>query len=246
MNYLTLPLDISSIENIDFENNIIDMSDLRFPDNKIRSAFIFIRNADLDMNFDFSKCSYETKEEFVLMYIKGNINVKLPIIRDTLIDIIISKYTNENIIIGIFTRDEINKFINDNIDLVNELCTLVISLPILGVYHYSKSDSSISNMINFDNEFEYTNYDEINFNNFSFLTESELFTVLIQIITDYTPKFYSKYFDGVDQIAIARINSNLPIINLLNIFFAPEEIQNNFVSEINNILTVEEEADINE
>jgi len=59
-------------------------------------------------------------------------------------------------------------------------------------------------------------------------------------------KFYSKYFDGEDQISIARINKNLPVINLLNIFFAPEDVQNDFVDKINNLLIQEEEVDIDE
>lgn len=244
MEYLTLPLDLSIIESLDFENILIDMSDLRFPcspELKIRSTYIFIRNIDIDMKLDFSKCTYEEKEKFILMYLKGNINVNIPIIRDTWLDILYGSNPIQNELYGILTHDEIKKFIKNNYKFVHDVYKLISSLPVLAIYNYSKSNASGAELINFDGEFEETDYNEINFHNFALLTENdEYFGLVYLACPKYPLLFYKKYFDGDDHISMSRINSRLPIMELLNIFFGPTEVQYNFIDGINEILTPEE------
>ena len=246
MEHLYLPIDLDLINELDITNIPIDMSDLRFPcssELKIRSAFIFIRNINLNLNLDFSNCLYNTKEEFILTYMKGNIKVDIPIIRNTWIDILLSKYTSDFDISGMLSKEEIDKFVERNGDIIKNIYELIASLSVLGVYKYTKSNASGAQLIEFDNQFIETDYDEINFYNFSLLTDSEYFGFLFQNSTNLNPKFYKNYFDGEDQLAIARINTNLPIINLLNILFAPSEVQDNFIEGLNGMFTsVSEES----
>lgn len=249
MKYLTLPLDIETIENFDAGDIMIDMSDLQFPckpELKVRSAFIFIRNIDLNMNLDFSKCSYKTKEEFLLMYMTGNISVSIPIIRDTWIDILLSRYTKNIMLLGIMNTNEIEKFLKKYDKLVTEVYTLISSLPVMVVYQYHKSPATYASVINFDGEFEETEYNDINFSNFSRLTESQRFNGVMLEVNNYPQKFYKSYFAGDDQITMARLNENLPLMNLLNIFFSPKETQDRFIDGINELLTPEEVSDNNE
>lgn len=244
MEHFTLPLDLTLID--DLTNINIDMSELNFDcpdDRKLRAAFIFIRNLDLDLNLDFSKCSYEMKEEFLLAYLKGDININIPIIRDTWIHILVSGYSESNDIDSILNEKELQEFYNKNKFFIYEINRLIASLTIMSVYQYSKSNANGANMITFDNQFEETNYDEINFNNFSFLTESPYFGFLFQNASRYVePRFYNKYFKLNDQVSHVRINENLPIINLMNMLFAPKEIQDTFINELNKILEPEKEV----
>jgi len=248
LEYLTLPFDLSLLDLPDITSIPVDMSQLQFPCNddvKIRATFIFLRNIDLDLNLDFSKCSYEDKEKFILMFMTGDISSMNKEMIDTWIDILLSKYL-DNDITGILNSSEIDLFKIRNIELINNIYNLIASLTVLGIYKYIKSGATGSDMIEFDEEFENTDYDEINFKNFSRLTISKYFGIIFQNVDTSNMKFYSKYFDGEDQISIARINKNLPVINLLNIFFAPEDVQNDFVDKINNLLIQEEEVDIDE
>jgi len=247
--YLTLPLDIGVIENFNQEDIMIDMSDLQFPckpELKIRSAFIFIRNVDLNMNLDFSKCSFKMKEEFLLMYLTGNIGVNIPCIRDTWIDILLYRYNKDNLLIGIMDSKEIEKFSLKHNDLITEVYTLIASLPVMVIYQYSKSPATYAELIKFDGEFEESDYDKINFSNFSRLTESRRFGGVMIDVDKYPQKFYKHYFAGNDQISMARLNENLPLMNLLNIFFSPKDTQERFISGLNDLLTTEEVSENNE
>lgn len=239
---LYLPIDLKLFENLNISNIPIDMSDLRFPcidENKVRHAYIFLRNINMNLKLDFDNCLYNRKEEFILMYLNGNINLNLPIMINTWIDILTSQYMDIPVS-GILSKEEIELFISRNNDFISEVNKLIASLVVLSVYQYSKSNASGANMIEFDNEFEESDYNKINFHNLSFLTSHEYFGFLFQN-SKYKPRFYSKYFMGTDQIAITRINNNLPILSLLSIYFSPQSIQDDFIDKIDKFTTSSEE-----
>ena len=53
----------------------IDMSRLLFPvetSKQNKSALLYIRNTGLKANFTFDQCSYNDKEEFLLLYLENN------------------------------------------------------------------------------------------------------------------------------------------------------------------------------
>ena len=86
-----LPIQVDYLTNSDI---VIDMNNLTFPVDESaqeRSALLFIRNTNLTATFDFSNCSYERKEIFLMSYMTGTIQVYIPELIHTWVSII-AKY----------------------------------------------------------------------------------------------------------------------------------------------------------
>ena len=216
---------------------VIDMSNLGFDcdiSKKKFYAFIFIRNTGIKAELDFEKCSYEDKEEYLLMFMKSDIEVKCPILASTWIEII-SFDDSEIYLPSILNKDEIKKFIDNNGEFVNNLKQFINSLPIYAMYKFNKvSDIDISM-----DEFESTDNDEIKLANFYQLTEFDRFILLLDDnpSDNHKPILYTKMFDNPEnEYNFMHIMERLPYFNLLNILFSDNESQNNAIKNINESL----------
>lgn len=239
MKYYSLPIDLNVIDSINKEEAVIDMSDLKFPcdeSKQVRSSFIFIRNTDLDMNFDFEKCSYEMKEEYLLFYFKGNINVNIPVLSTTWLEILFHEYTGGITLQSILNNEEIEKFINRNGNYVNEIHRFIVSIPISAInfylgYNMVESDISMD-------EFPQSDFDELNLDNFIHLVDYSDFMLLITPRPGIEPTFYTKYFnrgenDPYKQILISK----LPFLNMINMMINPKEsVNDTFVNKTDELL----------
>ena len=141
-NTITIPNDQNVLSTTD--ELVIDMSDLRFncdTDKKKFYAFIYIRNTGLKAQLNFEKCSFEDKEEYLMMFMKSNIEIKCPILASTWIEII-SFDDSEIYLPSILDSNEIRKFINNNREFVNNIHQFINSLPIYAIYKFKKNRRS--------------------------------------------------------------------------------------------------------
>lgn len=220
MNLKTLPVLSSEL----FENDItVDMSDLRFPtdeDKQIRSAFIFIRNTGLKATYDFSKCSYEMKQKYLLMYMEDRFDVIIPELALTWIAIIGVKWSDMSDI-SILTKEEIDDFCGCVPNLIEDVRNLAASLPICSIEYFCKQN-------NIDvGDIEKTDYRVVNSFNFFQLLEYPYFIRLVKIMDGYTPKYYQNYFiPGTETYC--QIITKFSYFNILNFIYnsTEEDIDN--------------------
>lgn len=224
-----LPLDINNIDST--ENILIDMSRLKFDvplEKRKRAAFIFLRNANIRAELDFSQCSYQDKKEFLLLYLLEDIEVDADILTSTWIEILSSKDGGRVILPSILDINEIQIFIKENNDLIEELYQLINSLPIYALY-CSPQNGSLFNT----DDFKRTDYHRIKMANFYKLADNDEFTLLIDGNTE--PLFYEKIFIK-GEYYISKMMEKLPFTNILSLFTLSPEIQDDAIDKINDLL----------
>jgi len=131
MQHTGLPLNEEYIEDTDYSSNmyVINPNDIKFEDvdNQILSAIIYIRNLELNCSFDFENCDYETKELWLLTYLKANLMLDKGI--DQFNQCILNLVSNEIIFReSILSQDEIKIFRNRNQELIKDIIQFLISL----------------------------------------------------------------------------------------------------------------------
>lgn len=229
MQRYTLPFDLDQIK--EGEEVSVDMSSLNFDvpdDRQKRSSFIFLRNAGVKAELDFSGCSYKDKVEFLLLYLQEDIDVNAEILSSTWIEILSAKDGGGVVLPSILTSSEINQFIKDNKDFINEIYQLINSLPIFSMM------CSVYNGSLYDiNDFEKTDFDGVKITNFSKLSAFDAFSLLID---GSTPgKFYEKLFIKGEPHIIAMME-RLPFLNLISALMAGPDVQAKIVTGINQML----------
>lgn len=227
----TLPFDINQLDQTE-ERVSINMAELNFnvpSEQQKRSSLIFIRNAGIHGDLDFSQCSYEDKEEFLLLYLQEEIDVDAEILASTWIEILSAKDGGGVILPSILSADEIQVFLSRNHEFIDAVYQLINSLPIYSMYCSSQNGTAF----NVD-DFEKTDDHRIKISNFSKLSKYDPF---IMLIDGETPsKFYTKIFIK-DEPHIVEMMERLPFLNLLIAMFSPVEVQNEIVKGINQFLT---------
>lgn len=242
MKHYSLPLDIQSMKDINSDTDRIDMSDIHFKgDSKKqkRSAFLFIRNTNLSAQLDFSNCSYEDKEEYLMLFMSENIEVRCDILASTWMEILMRNHSDDVSIIlpCMLTHDEIGQFIKTNKDFIGEVMNLIYSLPVyaIQVYWYMSKDNTGA----FDtSKFPKSDYNGICAGNFCQLIKFDDFMMIITPPEDFVPTYYSKYFNLRDNLTMATILEDLPYLNLINIMVGPKEGHVKFADGIREMLTV--------
>ena len=134
MNQLSLPFDID-IDHIG-EEVTVDMSSLNFDvpaEQQKKASFIYLRNVGVKLELDFSKCSYEDKRDFLLLYLQEDIDVDADILSTTWIDILLAKDGGGEALPSILTLAEIQTFMQENKDFISEIYRLINSLPIFSM-----------------------------------------------------------------------------------------------------------------
>lgn len=235
MSKYSLPLNNDDLEKDNGDEVLtIDMSSLNFnvdADKQKRTSFIYLRNAGIKANFDFSGCSYEDKEEFLLLYLQEEIDVPIDILANTWIEILSAKDGGGVVLPSILTADEIQTFNNRNAEFIAEINQLINSLPI-----YSMLCSPLNGQVFNTDDFEKTDYHKIKITNFAKLARYDAFIFLIDGTTPQ--KFYTKIFIK-DDYRISQMMDRLPYLNMLTALFAPQEVQKDIANNINQFLGVE-------
>ena len=224
-----LPIQVDYLTNSDI---VIDMNNLTFPVDESaqeRSALLFIRNTNLTATFDFSNCSYERKEIFLMSYMTGTIQVYIPELIHTWVSIIANKYANININ-SILTIVEIGKFISDHKELIDEIINITGSIPLCSIISFFKAKE-----IECPDKYELSDYCGINGKNYFNLLSDDNFVKLIELIDDITPKYYVNYFME-DTIYYSALLYKLPYLALLNAAFSDEETSNKFIEELKGLI----------
>lgn len=226
MSYITIPINLNDLNDKD---PTIDMSDLRFPpslSNKKRSSFIFLRNSGIKATLDFTKCSYEDKEEFLLLYFLEEIEINAEILSSTWMEILLSKYNGEINLPSILSKDEILRFTESNKEFILDIYQFINSLPLYTI-SIIQTDTGSFDM----SEFQHTDYNKLKLCNFYTLAKYNQFSLLLDPTTNQQPVFYDKMFKGTNRFLWEMMNS-LPYINIINGLLAPPDLQLNIISDI--------------
>lgn len=200
-----LPYSTENMSEIYSNGAEVDMSNIDFPTNqdKYRTTFIYLRNTNFNnINLDFSKCSYEEKERFLLEYIKSDITVELfPLI-----------YTWQCLLTyksckPYFSDDEAKKFLKNNSFFIEEMKSFYLSLPI---YLFSRLK-----LVDLD----FKDIEKIELfeggRNCYFLIQNEFISYLNAINSDFDkPKFYTKHFTEDNNVLFEFIQG-LDIYSLI-------------------------------
>lgn len=229
----TLPIDITILG----EKDIIDMSAPTFNQNPLRSSFIFIRNTDLKANFDFSKCTYEQKCEYLNLFMFDSFNVDIPILTNTWLEILLSKKCDQIVLPCLFNEEEIKRFVTENKDRITEVYQLIISLPLFALMNFTKMKNS--NNVNFQFNLELYEEAECNINlyNFASMTYNPDFIQMIEPIEGLKPKFYPEYLMSHNFSIKKVINDNLPYMKMLSLVMSSEKSRQLFVDIVDKQLT---------
>lgn len=230
MKNIILPVEYEELSKEDYN---IDMSISNFPvdnDKQVYTTFIFIRNMSLKGPFDFTGCTYYRKTEFLMLYMTGNINLYIDTIIQTWISIISYDIVDTHVE-SILSPEETKYFINEHQDLICELRTITISIPVCAVMEYRKITG-----LNVMNDIDVSDFNDVNINNFLNMTKFEEFNNLIFFINGMEPKFYTKYFN-MNTSSYHRI-SKLPFVNIMLAMF---DASGSFLDKAINIMNNNDE-----
>lgn len=238
MDRYTLPFDINVVDTTS-EKISIDMSHTEFdvPLNKQkRAAFIFLRNADIKAELDFTDCSYDDKKEYLLMYLQENIEVDADVLTTTWIEILSARDGGRVTLPSILDADEIGLFVQENNEFIAEIYQLINSLPIYAMYCSQQNGSLFTTR-----DFKRTDYDRIKMANFYKLAKNDLFILFVDGNTESL--FYEKIFIK-GEYYICEMMKYLPFTGLLSMFTLDPEIQDDAIERISSLLEPPEFAEL--
>lgn len=159
MKTITIPFSedllFGNIDNL--QDYIVDISQIDFQDeelnkDKINCTFTYIRNLNLDINLDFSSLSYDEKENWILNYINVDLfDLYIKDLSETFINLLSDE---ENIIentVSILSIQEIKKFRENHINLLNNIKQFIVSLEVILEYAVHNVDQEKINNIEINN-----------------------------------------------------------------------------------------------
>ena len=228
-NLISIPYTVDMIDGI--ENISIDMSDLKFdcPDDKKKFyAFIFLRNTAIKADLIFDKCSFKDKEEYLKMFLTSEIEIKCPILASTWIEIL--SFNGKLVLQSILNEEEMQIFIKNNKDFINNVYQLINSLPVYTVYKFNEvCELGLST-----DDIERVDYNNIKLVNFSQLSEITAFNLLLEVHPPYErrPLFYNKLFNKDHDYDLMKITEKLPYASLINLMLADKNIQDEVIDSI--------------
>lgn len=249
MNYLSLPL-MCNIADMDPTDNAVDMNQLKFPGITEgtavrRAALLYIRNTGLQLPLAFDKCSFEEKEEFLLLYMRSNICVDIPVLVCTWLNILLYMRHIDPGLPNILTPDEMHIFVSNNSEFIKDMLRLALSLPIEAmIYLTNNHKCSLNNMG--DDPFEIedypkSEYNEINFENFVNMTNQSIFIELIEDdMDDIEPTNFVKYFTNTTGRIEWKLHHNLPFISIMELALDTDAAKNKFMEGLEMMLTNQE------
>lgn len=190
-----LPYIPELMKDISEQGAIVDMSSINFPEgveNSTRTVFIYLRNTGFkNIVLDFTKCSYEQKQSYLVEYINTDIINEIPILTYTWKQILLCRDTNVQVYQSILNDEETKDFVGSFGSLINDLISFYLSTPLFILSRIKgDNDKALLNM----EGIEITDYKPGN-ENLYYLIEPEFMNALSLTYKDNIPvKFYSQYF----------------------------------------------------
>lgn len=192
-----LPYDFSNMDLIRNEGAIVNMNSIAFPnvpeDGQVNVSFIFLRNTDYPVTYDFSQCSYELKSKYLIEYLTSAVEYKIDDLIQTWSAILCSSIGILLEDTGILTVDELQLFTKENIELIGQLLHLIISMPVYIVSRFKYNDCSI-------------NIDDIPVNdskifndNINYILLHPAINILLEDDTVFEPENYIQYFTNTND-----------------------------------------------
>lgn len=208
-----LPYDMNVMEEIKENGAIVDMSDIKFPgipaDKVQRTTFIFFRNTGFDVKLDFSNCSFEEKEQFLIAYLLERIDVKQTEFATSYVKILNRAVGNDIDVECIMTNEEIDRFIENYKDDISDFLQFAVSLPLFAMYYFSLNNQAYDM-----SEFEHTDDDKFS-DNFYHIISTDGFIALFDHDITLPPLFYDKLFTFENHKLLEAIQ-NLPFFAILH------------------------------
>lgn len=204
----TLPFPVDEMNTVKEQGALVDMSKPQFPGNmdKFRTTLIYLRNTGFtNIDLNFSSCSTEDKFNYLLAYFNNDINVKNKEFVNTWIDVLLS---NTDDLQGFLTKEEIELFIKENSDLVNEIKRFAVSIPLYIMDRFKHE--GIYSM----DEFKPYETDKIKCNINNIIRHPEFILIADDTIE---PVFYTKQFthDNNKLFDAAQSLLYFPVLNAL-------------------------------
>ena len=136
---LSIPYEnIGELKTFSPSSHFMDMSSISIEDSDeyshFKKAFVYIRNTQMKAKFDFTKCNYKQKEAALLVFIKERINVSMPYLEVTWLDIL-SGHDESFIPDAIMNLEEILKFRKEHSELIENLKCFIDNIPTLAMMH---------------------------------------------------------------------------------------------------------------
>lgn len=205
-----IPYDIEKIEEIRDFGAIVDVSSPDFPgiaeDKQLRTTLVFLRNTGFDVELDFSKCAYEEKRIYLLLYLQEKIEVKYKEFSDTWTSIILQSLGFENDRPSILTKEEQSLFMKENNEYISHVINFIYSLTLYAMDRYSLNGHA------YDMEgFRKTDAEDIGGNICSVLEAPEIIMVYS---LDIEPQFYTKIFT-IENNKLFDAIQKLPFMSFL-------------------------------
>lgn len=228
------------MEEIQKNGAIVDMSEIRFPGNRDestinRTAMIFLRNTGFDnIHLDFSNCEYEFKQSFLIDYVSLDIQVQLDELIQTWLSILCRYYNaSEDVDVdgSIINLDEIDKFIENNINTVDLLMNFINSLPIYAL-NYNRLLHDDGGLSEFMQCSDTTDIGP----NIYYIISSNRFVHLDSIILDRPPIFFTNYFKASNLDLFQAISDHVGLGTMLAISHAKIQDIDSFEKEISEII----------
>jgi hypothetical protein len=207
-----LPYSMTDMDDIKNNGAIVDMSNIHFPNIEeskvVRTTLLFLRNTGFDVKLDFSKCSYQVKEDFLLQYLKINIDINQNELVSSYIKIFNKMIGNELAAECILTDDEIQQFILNNSSMLAEVFQFIKSLPIFAMYYFSL-DNEVYTLDDIEK------HDEFNINNnfYNIISHPDLVSVFDNEV-ELAPLFYTNIF-SYDNKKLLEAMQHLPFFSIL-------------------------------
>lgn len=197
---LTLPFDIMELQDLKESNEkiYVDMSITNFPKelNNVNTTFVYLRNIGFtNLCLDFSKCSYKTKSEYLIEYIKTKFEVKQNEFSGTLLKILVTMYGDielEDEINSFMNEEEIHEFIEENRTVLETILNFLISLPLYQIMRLELEEGTVLDK----NGIKENDEAIMGENLYTFLEYSQdiIGSVFMLNTKQLEPKIYTKYF----------------------------------------------------
>jgi len=235
-----LPYDFAQMEEIQKNGAIVDMSEIRFPGNRDastinRTALIFLRNTGFkNIHLDFSKCTYEFKQSFLIDYISLDIQVQLNELIQTWLSILYRYHTTSDDIDmdeSIMSIEEIDRFIESNHSMMDLLMSFINSLPIYAL-NYNRLLHDDGGLCEFMQHSDTTDIGP----NIYHIISSNRFVHLDSIILDQPPIFFTNYFKASNLDLFQAISDHVGLGTMLAISHAQIQDIDSFEKEISEII----------
>ena len=208
-----LPYNMGDMDEIKNNGAIVDMSDIQFPnitaDKNQRTTFIFFRNTGFDVKLDFSSCSFEEKEAFLLAYLTENIDVKQSEFVKSYIKILNRAVGNDINVECILTDVEIEQFVKKNYAFITSILKFINSLPVFAMFYFSLN-GEVYDM----EDFEKTDENIIN-DNFYYVISADEAITLFDHELQIPPMFYNQLFTFENEKLFHAVQK-LPFFSILH------------------------------